>query len=175
MRASTTMRRRLFAGPVRLYRLTRRVLRYLQAPRVLLLLFSLLVTLNLTLICQGHDTSGGHVGPHVTMLFRAFHVHSASPAESNHSVHMHAHSSQTAPKQAHPVTRTALYSAGANTVGASQTAELDAFGFSSLGWVSLLLCAPVVGRRGRLIHFTAEVLKSQITPSPDAPPPRLSF
>jgi hypothetical protein len=157
------------------------VLRTIHAPRILLLLFSLVVTMNLTLICQGHDTSSGHLGPHVTLLFGSSHVHQVVSAVVAHSTHIHAaHTGhkqlQTEAAASHkpaPPTKASLLSAGPNTVGASQTAQVDGSGLAALGWVFLLFGASRAYSR-RLPHPTEELLEPQASTAPDSPPPRIS-
>jgi hypothetical protein len=53
--------------------------RKIQWSRVAHSFLALLVTLTLTLVCQGHDRAGYHSGPHLTLLGGLPHSHPTSP------------------------------------------------------------------------------------------------
>ena len=150
---------------------TRQRVRAVQASRILL---SLLVWVNLTLMCQGHNVHRQYIGPHLTLL-DLLHGHH-TPGEITEAGGMtdpaqHAepeHMSPTGDSPEHPQASTP----GANMLGAAYSAPAEAFSGTMLGLAFFMAWALRTGRLRAMAPAAVSALITQFVMRPEPPPPR---
>jgi hypothetical protein len=142
-----------------------------QATRILL---SLLVWVNLTLMCQGHSIHRQYIGPHLTLmdLFHGHQMVSDDPVAPAVDAYMtHEQAEHMMPPEGVPAARD-VSTPGANMLGATYSAPAEAFSGAMLGLAFLVAWALRAGRLRPMVLAAVPFLITQFVMRPEPPPPR---